>query len=38
MVPAAVGSLYNYYRDELNDDFNLNIFANNQVLFNIKMK
>ena len=26
------GSLYNYYRDELNDDANLNNFANNNVV------
>ena len=25
----TIGSLYNYYRDELNDDANLNNFANN---------
>ena len=25
-----MGSLYNYYRDELNDDANLNNFANNK--------
>ena len=28
----TIGSLYNYYRDELNDDVNLNNFANNNVL------
>ena len=28
----TVGSLYNYYRDELNDDANLNNFANNNVV------
>ena len=28
----TVGSLYNYYRDELNDDANLNNFANNKVV------
>ena len=27
----TIGSLYNYYRDELNDDANLNNFANNNV-------
>ena len=27
-----IGSLYNYYRDELNDDTNLNNFANNNVV------
>ena len=27
-----IGSLYNYYRDELNDDANLNNFANNNVV------
>ena len=28
----TIGSLYNYYRDELNDDANLNSFANNNVV------
>ena len=28
----TIGSLYNYYRDELNDDVNLNNFANNNVV------
>ena len=28
----TIGSLYNYYRDELNDDDNLNNFANNNVV------
>ena len=28
----SIGSLYNYYRDELNDDANLNNFANNDVV------
>ena len=28
----TAGSLYNYYRDELNDDANLNNFANNNVV------
>ena len=28
----TIGSLYNYYRDELNDDTNLNNFANNNVV------
>ena len=28
----TVGSPYNYYRDELNDDANLNNFANNNVV------
>ena len=28
----TIGSLYNYYRDELNDDANLNNFANNNVV------
>ena len=28
----TIGSLYNYYRDELNDDSNLNNFANNNVV------
>ena len=28
----TIGSLYNYYRDELNDDANLNNFANNNVI------
>ena len=28
----TIGSLYNYYRDELNDDANLNKFANNNVV------
>ena len=28
----TIGSLYNYYRDELNDDANLNNFANNDVV------
>ena len=28
----TTGSLYNYYRDELNDDANLNNFANNNVV------
>ena len=28
----SIGSLYNYYRDELNDDANLNNFANNNVV------
>ena len=27
-----IGSLYNYYRDELNDDANLNNFTNNNVV------
>ena len=27
-----IGSLYNYYRDELNDDANLNNFVNNNVV------
>ena len=27
-----IGSLYNYYRDELNDDANLNNFANNNAV------
>ena len=38
----TIGSLYNYYRDELNDDANLNNFANNNVVssntFNYKSK
>ena len=28
----TIGSLYNYYRDELNDDANRNNFANNNVV------
>ena len=28
----TIGSLYNYYRDEVNDDANLNNFANNNVV------
>ena len=28
----TIGSLYNYYRDELNDDANLNNFANSNVV------
>ena len=28
----TIGSLYNYYRDELNDDANINKFANNNVV------
>ena len=28
----TIGSLYNYYRDEINDDANLNNFANNNVV------
>ena len=28
----TIGSLYNYYRDELNDDANLNNFADNNVV------
>ena len=28
----TIGSLYNYYRDELNDDANLNNFANNNAV------
>ena len=28
----TIGSLYNYYRDELNNDANLNNFANNDVV------
>ena len=28
----TIGSLYNYYRDALNDDTNLNNFANNNVV------
>ena len=28
----TIGSLYNYYRDELNDDANNNNFANNDVV------
>ena len=28
----TLGSLYNYYRDKLNDDANLNNFANNSVV------
>ena len=28
----TIGSLHNYYRDELNDDANLNNFANNNVV------
>ena len=28
----TIGSLYKYYRDELNDDANLNNFANNNVV------
>ena len=28
----TTGSLYNYYRDELNNDANLNNFANNNVI------
>ena len=28
----TIGSLYNYYRDELNDDTNLNSFASNNVV------
>ena len=28
----TIGSLYTYYRDELNDDVNLNNFANNNVV------
>ena len=38
----TIGSLYNYYRDELNDDANLNNFVNNNVVssntFNYKNK
>ena len=38
----TIGSLYNYYRDELNDDANLNNFANSNVVssntFNYKNK
>ena len=38
----TIGSLYNYYRDELDDDVNLNNFANNNVVsssaFNYKNK
>ena len=38
----AIGSLYNYYRDELNDDADNNNFANNNVVssntFNYKNK
>ena len=38
----TIGSLYNYYRDELNNDANLNNFANNNVVssntFNYKNK
>ena len=28
----TIGSLYNYYRDELNDDADNNNFANNNVV------
>ena len=28
----TIGSLYNYYRDQLNDDANLNNFANSNVV------
>ena len=28
----TIGSLYNYFRDELNDDANLNNFANNNIV------
>ena len=28
----TIGSLYNYYRDELNDDANLNNVTNNNVV------
>ena len=28
----TIGSLYNYYRDELTNDANLNNFANNNVV------
>ena len=28
----TIGSLYNYYRDELNDDANLNYFANKNIV------
>ena len=28
----SIGSLYNYYRDELDDDANLNNFTNNNVV------
>ena len=28
----TIGLLYKYYRDELNDDANLNNFANNNVV------
>ena len=38
----TIGSLYNYYRDELNDDADNNNFANNNVVssntFNYKSK
>ena len=38
----TIGSLYNYYRDELNDDADNNNFANNNVVssktFNYKNK
>ena len=38
----TIGSLYNYYRDELNDDVDNNNFANNNVVssntFNYKNK
>ena len=31
-MEKTIGSLYNYYRDELNDDVNLNNFASNNVV------
>ena len=34
----TIGSLYNYYRDELNDDANLNNFANNNVVSSISFQ
>ena len=34
----TIVSLYNYYRDELNDDANLNNFANNNVVKNKNIK
>ena len=38
----TIGSLYNYYRDELNNDADNTNFANNNVVssntFNIKIK
>ena len=34
----TIGSLYNYYRHELNDDANLNNFANNNVVSSISFQ